>query len=124
MPEPKKPFESGQPVSINTGFTCNFCGKSSPRAEKTCRNHCINCLYSLHVDAKIPGDRRSGCRGLMEPLYIDYQGKKGYQIIHKCLLCGKQSTNKAAPDDSPETIAQIMQRQNLEPLKRKKHAKK
>jgi len=127
MPKPKKPFESRQPVSINKTFICAFCGQSNPKAEKTCRNHCRYCLYSMHVDSKIPGDRGSRCNGLMKPLYIDHTGKKGLQIMHACILCGKKASNIAANDDNPEMIAGIMRRQNLNPLhnpRKKKDAKK
>jgi hypothetical protein len=116
MLKPKKPFESKQPISINEGFTCLFCGKHNPKAAKTCRNHCRNCLYSRHVDAQIPGDRNSTCYGLMEPIYINQTGKKGMQIIHYCLLCGKKATNKTANDDNPEQITKVIQRQNIDPI--------
>lgn len=50
----------------------------------------------------------------MEPIAIDQNGKKGYQIIHRCLKCGKKIFNKTASDDSIEMIAQLMQRQNID----------
>jgi hypothetical protein len=113
MLKPKKPFESKQPVSINEAFNCKNCGRHNPKAQKTCRNHCRHCLFSRHVDEKTPGDRKSRCNALMRPLYIDHSGKKGLQIIHICLLCGKKSANMAAPDDNPEALAEIMRHQNL-----------
>ena len=33
------------------------------------RNHCPNCLSSLHVDEE-PGDRASDCGGIMEPVAV------------------------------------------------------
>ena len=114
MQRPSKPHESKQPVHINTPFKCGHCGKENEKASKTCRNHCRFCLYSKHVDLLTPGDRKSVCGGLMEPIYIDYKAKKGYQIIHRCLKCGQLRTNKAADDDSPGAIEEVIKRQNYE----------
>jgi|WetSurMetagenome_2_1015567.scaffolds.fasta_scaffold296164_2 DNA-directed RNA polymerase subunit RPC12/RpoP len=108
-----KPFPGTHPITINMGFRCAKCGKINPRADKTCRNHCTGCLYSVHVDKDRPGDRASTCMGLMEPIRIDYNSKKGFQILHVCLKCGKEAINKAATDDDAETIAKIMARQNI-----------
>ena len=113
MIKPKKPFLSLHPVSINEGFTCKNCGKHNPKAKKTCRNHCRYCLYSMHVDAKAPGDRKSPCKGMMIPVYMDYKSGKGNQIIHECLKCGKKIPNKAADDDCSDAHAKIMAQQNL-----------
>jgi|WetSurMetagenome_2_1015567.scaffolds.fasta_scaffold992220_2 hypothetical protein len=108
----QKPFESKQPSHINTPFKCAKCGKHNAAADKTCRNHCRFCLYSQHVDLKIPGDRKSTCGGMMEPVSIDYKAQKGYQIIQRCVICGQTGKNKAAEDDDPETISALMKRQN------------
>lgn len=55
----------------------------------------------------------------MEPCYINYQGSKGYQIIHKCLNCGKKIPNITADDDNLELIAGLMHNQNIIPPSRK-----
>lgn len=83
----------------NTGFVCLKCGAVNTPAKKGERNHCRQCLYSLHVDEETPGDRKSSCGGLMEPVGLDFKGKKGFMIIHKCVKCGKEMKNKAAPED-------------------------
>ncbi|MEK7218544.1 MAG: RNHCP domain-containing protein, partial [Patescibacteria group bacterium] len=57
------------------------------------------CLWSKHVDDQGPGDRASLCQGLMEPIAIDQDGKKGLMIVHRCMKCGKEIRNKCAPDD-------------------------
>ena len=81
-------------------FTCEHCGKKvAPLGKGTYRDHCSQCLFGKHVDAEGPGDRASSCQGLMEPIAIDQDGKKGFVIIYKCEKCGKISRNKAAPDD-------------------------
>ena len=84
----------------NTGFICLKCGAKNPKATESERNHCRECLYSLHVDKKTPGDRKSDCHGLMEPVGLDYKGKKGFMIKHKCVKCGKEIPNKRAEDDA------------------------
>ena len=94
-------------IKVNEGFKCQNCGEENPKAEKTCRNHCKECLYSLHVDEDTPGDRLSECKGLMKPIGLELNGKKGYIITHKCLKCGKIIKNKAADDDNPDKIISL-----------------
>lgn len=50
-------------------FTCKVCGRLnvSHGAGSKHRNHCSNCLSSLHLDIE-PGDREADCGGAMEPL--------------------------------------------------------
>jgi hypothetical protein len=36
----------------------------------------------------------------MVPDHIDYDGKKGWLIVHICETCGKTISNKTAPDDN------------------------
>ncbi|MBI4231751.1 RNHCP domain-containing protein, partial [Candidatus Peregrinibacteria bacterium] len=84
---------------INESFTCKNCGHKNPSHSNSCRNHCIKCLYSLHLDDKYPGDRASNCHSLMKPTHIKKDGKKGWMIYHKCCKCGKIIPNKAAEDD-------------------------
>ncbi len=100
-------------IKINIGFTCEKCGYQNAPAEQTCRNHCSRCLFSKHVDQDTPGDRKSSCLGLMEPIRIDYNSKKGMLIHHRCTLCNKEIVNKCAQDDNINEIAKIMSRQNL-----------
>lgn len=63
------------------------------------RNHCPHCLWSMHADLT-PGDRRSGCRGDMEPVavWVRYGGE--WAIIHRCTRCGALRSNRIAGDDS------------------------
>ena len=90
----------------NEGFTCKKCGKKVIFAEKTARNHCPHCLWSLHVDDEVPGDRASNCNSLMEPVAI-YQKHGEWVVIHRCLKCDKEQPNKCAVDDNFETIIDI-----------------
>ena len=94
-------------ITINEGFVCQKCGTENLPAQGTCRNHCKECLYSLHVDGEIPGDRASQCHGLMKPILIDQNSKKGFFIVHQCEKCSKKINNKIAEDDNWENICKI-----------------
>lgn len=83
----------------NIPFICISCGHANPKASSSERNHCQNCLRSLHVDDTTPGDRNAECGGLMQPIGLEYKGNKGYIILHRCEKCGKESKNRAAQDD-------------------------
>ena len=58
------------------------------------RNHCPNCLISLHLDNE-PGDRAADCGGQMEPVAV---------------LCGKLTSNRIAADDNPMLLMSIAMR--------------
>ena len=60
------------------------------------RNHCPNCLTSLHLDNE-PGDRAA-----------DWGGE--WAIIHRCRLCGKLTSNRIAADDNPMLLMSIAMR--------------
>jgi len=87
----------------NVGFKCENCGRNVlPLTNGSFRNHCPFCLYSKHVDF-VPGDRLHLCDGMMQPVGVQYNPRKGYQIIHRCLRCGFVKVNKAATDtDQPD----------------------
>ncbi len=92
-------------------FTCEHCKRGVlPLSSGSYRNHCPFCLWSKHVDDEGPGDRASLCQGLMEPVGIDQDSSKGWIIIHRCVLCGKEGKNKAAPDDNFEEISRASQK--------------
>lgn len=76
-------------------------------------NHCPHCLWSKHVDEKIPGDRASSCGGLMEP--IGATRKRGkWRVFHECIECREQKIVDAAPDDNFEVIVELAQSPLLE----------
>ncbi|MFH1863293.1 MAG: RNHCP domain-containing protein, partial [bacterium] len=53
------------------------------------------------------GDRASKCKGLMEPVRIEI--KKGkYILFHKCVICKKQTRNKASKEDKLEEIVKFL----------------
>lgn len=83
----------------NESFTCKNCRAHNAPAKKSERNHCSACLFSLHMDLETPGDRKSACRGLMEPVALDYRGSKGFMILHRCMKCRKEMWNRTMEDD-------------------------
>lgn len=91
---------------IDEEFICENCGKNVPQLGYSCRNHCPYCLYSKHVDIN-PGDRREECHGLLVPIGLEIDSKKGYVIRFRCQTCGKITKNKAAQDDNMELIIQL-----------------
>ena len=82
-------------------FTCRNCGWPivSNGAGSNHRNHCPNCLCSLHVD-ETPGDRASNCGGIMEPIGVWVRSDGEWAIVHRCKHCGKLSSNRIAADDN------------------------
>ncbi|WP_424534312.1 RNHCP domain-containing protein [Sphaerisporangium viridialbum] len=79
----------------------------------THRNHCPNCLASLHVDRRIPGDRAADCRGRMEALSMSVRPDGEWMIIHQCLSCGELSANRIAGDDNALALVRLA----LKPLR-------
>jgi len=66
------------------------------------------CLYSLHVDEK-PGDRASGCGGLLEPVKIVVSRGQMQSIVFGCQKCGKEGRNKIAEDDERGRLFEILE---------------
>ncbi|WP_300343757.1 RNHCP domain-containing protein [Nesterenkonia sp.] len=91
----------------NAGFRCTRCGAGvAPHTAGSYRNHCPHCLWSRHVD-ELPGDRAAECGAPMEPVGVDYSGKKGYILLHRCTACGAQDRNKLAPDDDMDRVIEL-----------------
>ncbi|MDO4920670.1 MAG: RNHCP domain-containing protein [Phascolarctobacterium sp.] len=92
-------------------FTCKICGRLvvPGGAGSDHRNHCPNCLSSVHVDEK-PGDRASDCHGIMEPIAVWVRKSGEWAIIHHCRICGKLSSNRIAADDNPMKLMAIVMR--------------
>lgn len=90
----------------DNSFICVNCKKQVEKLNYTSRNHCPHCLHSLHVDI-VPGDRANTCRGVLEPVAVENNAKKGYVIVHKCKSCGEIKRNKSADDDNFDEILKI-----------------
>lgn len=93
-------------TEIDEAFVCENCGKQVTELGYSCRNHCPYCLYSKHIDIN-PGDRQEECHGLLEPIQVELDSKKGYVIIYRCKKCGAIRKNKAAKDDDMDLIIKL-----------------
>lgn len=91
---------------IDEAFKCYNCGKEVKPLGYTARDHCPNCLHSLHLDIN-PGDRASNCKGHLIPIGIEKNKKRGYKILYKCDKCGIETKNVMATDDNMEQIIKL-----------------
>lgn len=91
-------------INYTETFICKNCNRTVSPLEfgSEHRNHCPFCLHSRHMDLN-PGDRRSGCRGLMKPISIWIKNKKEWSLIHRCEKCGFIRPTRIAGDDN-ETL--------------------
>ena len=83
-------------------FTCKVCGHPVvPEAAGSAhRNHCPNCLSSLHVDEE-PGDRVADCGGIMEPIGVWVRKGGEWAVIHRCRRCGKLDSTASPLTTTP-----------------------
>ncbi|MFC7817105.1 RNHCP domain-containing protein [Streptomyces sp. NPDC057367] len=114
-PQRRKDVLHGQGEHRANAFRCVGCRLDvSPNASGTThRNHCPNCLTSLHVDRRVPGDRAADCRGRMEALSMSVRSDGEWMIIHQCLACGELSANRIAGDDNALVLVRLV----LKPLR-------
>lgn len=87
-------------------FICENCGKEVNKLGYTSRDHCPYCLCSKHVDIT-PGDRDNPCKGILRPVQVLPDSKKGYVIVYKCDKCGQAHRNKAAEDDDLDLLIKL-----------------
>jgi len=89
-------------------FACKNCNTyvQPDGAATSHRNHCPNCLVSIHVDIT-PGDRAALCGGKMDPISVWVKKNGEWAIIHCCRACGEISTNRIAADDNPTLLMSI-----------------
>jgi len=93
-------------AKVDENFTCEKCKKKVGKLGYTSRNHCPFCLHSLHVDI-VPGDRANPCKGLLVPVGVLPDNKKGYIIEFVCARCMKHVRNKTAKDDDFEQLLKL-----------------
>lgn len=92
------------------GFTCRVCGWAVSSGVGTeHRNHCPNCLSSVHLDNE-PGDRAARCGGVMEPIGVWVRSGGEWAILHRCKRCGEIHSNRIAADDNPVKLMGIAMR--------------
>ena len=74
----RKTFEKGyyKTHRCDDTFSCRVCGRQvfPLYTGGEHRNHCPNCLASLHLDDE-PGDRAAECGGVMDPIGVWVRGK-------------------------------------------------
>lgn len=102
--------------ACNETFVCKVCDRQvvPEGAGSNHRNHCPNCLSSLHIDIE-PGDRASDCGGIMESVAVWVRKNGEWAIIHRCRRCGKLSSNRVAADDNPMKLMSIAMKPLCEP---------
>ena len=71
------------------------------------RNHCPYCLYSLHVDGRVPGDRASECRSRMAPVGVFARRNGEQALVHRCLGCGFERHCRVAADDDVAAVMRL-----------------
>jgi rubrerythrin len=84
-------------------FICEHCGFFVKGSGYT--DHCPKCLWSKHVDIN-PGDRESGCNGMMKPIGIKIEQGE-YVIYYQCIKCGYKHRVKSNPEDNFEEILKL-----------------
>ncbi len=106
----RKQYQKGyyKTHACNEAFTCKVCDRLvvPHGAGSDHRNHCPNCLCSMHVDNE-PGDRQANCGGIMEPIAVWVRKNGEWAIIHHCRICGALSFNRVAADDNPIKLMSI-----------------
>ena len=60
------------------------------------------------------GDRRSACRGPMEPIAIGIRPDGEWSLVHRCAWCGLMRLNRIAGDDNELLLVSLA----LRPLAR------
>jgi hypothetical protein len=60
---------------------------------------------------KLPGDRAEACGGLMEPVEVRGSSASGWQVLHRCVRCGFERSNRAALDDprQPDSFERLVE---------------
>ena len=103
----RKQYERGyyQTHPCTDSFTCKHCGRPvvSAGAGSDHRNHCPNCLTSLHLDVE-PGDRSADCGGLMDAIAVWVRKNGEWAIVHRCRRCGA-CCKVRKPPSSPSSTA-------------------
>ena len=63
----------------------------------------------------VTGDRRSGCRGEMEPIAVSVRPDGEWSIVHRCLQCGVIRANRVAGDDNALALMSMAARPMARP---------
>lgn len=96
-------------VKNDAGFVCVNCGELVPPLLTSSRDHCTKCLCSVHCDIN-PGDRANPCMGILFPVGIERDSKKGIVIKYRCDTCYEYHRCRCAPDDNYDEIIRLASR--------------
>ena len=55
----------------------------------------------------------NSCKGVLEPIAIENNSKKGYVIVFKCKKCGEITRNKSAIDDDFDKMLEISRKRTI-----------
>lgn len=114
----RKLYEKGyyKTHPCNETFTCKVCGwiVTPEGAGSEHRNHCPNCLSSLHLDVE-PGNRAADCGGIMDAVAVWVRKNGEWAVVHRCRRCGALSSNRVAADDNPVKLMGIALKPLCEP---------
>ncbi len=91
-------------VRVRENFVCEKCGERVIGDGYT--DHCPKCLWGKHVDGKVPGDRASNCKGLMEPMEAVYEKGK-FKISYKCQKCEHEFSVREGKNDDRERLIEL-----------------
>jgi hypothetical protein len=61
------------------------------------------------------GDRRSGCRAIMEPIAVWVKRDGEWAVVHRCRQCGKLTANRIAGDDNEVALVSLALRPLAQP---------
>ena len=86
-------------------FVCEKCGLKVAGDGYT--DHCPNCFWGKHVDEKIPGDRKSECKGLMRPMRAIY-GKGRFKIFYECEDCDHEFRVREGKTDDRNKLLKLI----------------
>jgi RNHCP domain len=95
--------------SLTEEFRCRHCRLMvfPPPSGGRHRNHCPYCLWSRHVDGRVPGDRASDCGRAMEPVGTFHRHNGEQVVLHRCLGCGTDRHCRVAADDDPTLLMRL-----------------
>jgi len=95
--------------SLTGEFRCRHCRLMvfSPPSGGRHRNHCPYCLWSRHVDGRVPGDRASDCGRVMEPVGTFHRPNGEQVVLHRCLGCGTDRHCRVAADDDQALLMRL-----------------
>ncbi len=97
---------------LDEAFICANCHQKVSPLKYTARDHCPNCLCSLHLDNN-PGDRANPCHGLLIPIDAEKGKNDTLKIIYKCTKCGIIKKNKMALDDNYDLLLNIISNKEI-----------